>query len=836
MAGAVAGSSALSQNNEKCSSGKCNLSGNLQPQSQSVLPSDNNDCASGQCIPTFSGNKQSKDGSYQQVFNNGDSYNKNSENNEKSANEKSDCSYGKCDSNVISNTASSGNDHDIFIPLSPSSNSAVSKPQKPSVFLNTPSFGPACTSHNCNPGDSYSRGNLPSSYNVPILGSNPSLSNSDSTSSLNQGSENLYQPSSPAKFPATSPSCTESNCGQSNLHAPLIPQQPLSCSGPYCAGYSVINDGFNSNKHIGSLITQEENKPTKISTSEQGQKQEPSSVYNNSYENNNNYNSVSPLPNNVHLNSQPSQPSISSKPNLGSQSVSTPADSDVSFLNVQAPKQDAPNYNNGFGSLTGNNNHNNNQHGSLSTQSDSGISYSNPKLQPDYLQKGPGSIDSSNDNSAHEPTRPSLGSVTAAPYPTHIAASLVPNQGFIHNPKNNGDINAPKTSPPYHNAPAYNGGFGGPSGSVNGNIGLGSPVPSLGNNKPHFSINLPAKDSPVYTGGFGGPAGPIDVSFPADTKLSPKPDTVLSSAHNSQGNSYGKLPQSSSQPEILSKPSVSLIPPVQHLPPKVLPAMPSLFNNDHKAKLPSYSGGFGGPKGLLKPNEYNLRTKSDSSGSSSYNPLPCNSEACGTKDKNVATIGKSDGSINTAFASASASANAKAVAYSGGFGGPPGFLRPFDDGKHSKASQIGGINDSPPGSDSHVPISGFGLSDKPVNPSFNQQFGAQANAGSQANAGAHANAIAFANAGTFGANPGISIPGCRTGCESASNHENGNGFVHGDSQGTSGIEGLKAMSGALAAAQSIAGANAGSFAAGRSFASSSASAHATAGIKGGYGK
>lgn len=828
VAGAVAGSSSLSQNNEKCLSGKCNLSGNLQPQSQSLLPSNNNDCASGQCIPSFSGNIPSKDGSEQENFNHGDSNSKNSENTEKSAYEGSDCAYGKCDANVNPNTASSGNDHDIFVPLSPSSNSALPKPQKPSVFLNTPSFGPACTSHNCNPVDSYSSGNLPSSYNVPILGTNPSLSNSASSLSLNQGSKNLYQPSSPAKFPATSPSCTDSNCGSSSPHAPLIPQQPSSCNGPYCAGSSVNNDVFNSNKHIGSLIIEEENKPTKISTSEQSPKQEPSSVYMNSYENNNNYNSVSPSPNNINLNSHPSQPSISLKPNLGSQSASTPTDSGASSLNIQVPKQDSPNYNNGFGGWAGNNN----VHGSLSTQSDFGISYSNPKLQPDYLQKGPESIDSSNSNSAHVPTRPSIGSVTAAPYPTHITASLVPNQGFSHTPKNNGDINAPKTSPPNHNAPAYTGGFGGPSGFVNGNIGHSSPVASLGNNKPHLSVNLPAKESPVYTGGFGGPAGPIDTSFPANTKFSPKPDTVSSSAHNAEGNSYGKLPHSSSQPEIISQPSVSLSPPVQNPPTNVLPAMPSLFNNDDKTKLPSYSGGFGGPKGLLKPNEYNLPKKTHSSGSSSYNPLPCNSEACSTKDKNEATIGSH--SINTAFASASASANAKAVAYSGGFGGPPGFLRPYDDKKHSKASHAGGIIDSPSGSsDIHVPTSGFGLSDKPLSPSFNQQFGAQANAGSQDNAGAHANAVAFANAGTFDANLNISIPGCRTGCESASNHENGNSFVHGNSQATSGTAGLNTMSGALAAAQSIVGANAGTLAAGRSYASSSASAHASAGIKGG---
>ncbi|KAJ0182527.1 hypothetical protein K1T71_001896 [Dendrolimus kikuchii] len=114
-------------------------------------------------------------------------------------------------------------------------------------------------------------------------------------------------------------------------------------------------------------------------------------------------------------------------------------------------------------------------------------------------------------------------------------------------------------------------------------------------------------------------------------------------------------------------------------------------DQDNK-KLPPYTGGFHAPAGLLKPNDYN----SPSSGNLNkltVNTLnqPCslgNCDAQPNPSTSTTTQGQTDTSKNTQV-EALAGSQADAVTYTGGFRGPPGFLKPYDDGK-LESSILGG--------------------------------------------------------------------------------------------------------------------------------------------------
>ncbi|CAH0724870.1 unnamed protein product, partial [Brenthis ino] len=1053
----------------KCSSGKCSSNENLQPQSQSVHPlnkyESGTDCASGQCnLSIQQENAPSGYGSEQQP-NNGDSK----------------------DTPIV--TSSTGQEDDLFVPLSQSSDSAAPSHQKPSVFLNTPNLGPACTSHNCNEASpsSYSNGKLPTSYNVPIFGTYPSGPQAPSAacsspncasypsdsndvsgptrhvdtsnphygvqyqpgsadvsgqgskheSNINQNSysvqplkPNLAQQNVPTYTGSSGSVDTDQSLGSSkpflsnlppNEDSPKhtvggttnsingnvqgsYPSQSItgapSSSPSYSSqnlhpGYAVgssQNDaqntrGYTSNESVKSQqATLDLSKPNTNYLSP-SQQQIPNGGYNPTGSNGGNLPSV-PLSSKPHTGTftSPSYPGHTTPllPNVesgqrgpsnngGYANVGLPTHAGQFVtpkpgvdISSPLPNLSAPAYTSGFGgpsgSINGNFGHSS-LHGSLGTTNlpSSAVSpvkgaptytggfggpagtfdasfpvgtkpTSKPGYESNYAETTHTSPDASVNTNLHSVTpKPSTG--VSSPYPNPSVPSYnggfgVPSgsyggqlghgsfQGYPGTikphlstispvkdvPTYTGGFGGPAgavdtsfpagtkpTSQPGHegnyadtthtsaeagintglhsvtpkpstsisslhpnpSVPAYTGGFGGPSGSF---VGHGSPQGSLGSStKPHSSVTLPGKDAPVYTGGFGAPAGPIDKSFPA-TQVATKPGHNEAPSftdnlpHQTTHTSYDAGVNSGSNKNsgvhgVVSKPSDSLIPPHHDISNNGLHGFTTAANspivpkpNNEESKIP-YTGGFGAPSGLLKPNEYNLPEKSPSSALGNIKPLSCTTGACSSKAKTAMTSEKSNVSPHEGSGAVTASASAKAVAYSGGFGGPPGLLKPFDDGKHFKANHVGGPFGRNELSGSNVDS---GYNDKVPSVSPNQatagqaQAGTQVNAGAQAHASAQANAVAFASAGAFGANQGFSGTGCKSGCGSDVNSEGNLANIDSLGDPKTGHNELNHAAGSSAGAKSIAGAGAGSLAAGRSFASAHASAGAA--VKGGYGK
>ncbi|KAM3967508.1 LOW QUALITY PROTEIN: wing disc-specific protein [Aphomia sociella] len=290
---------------------------------------------------------------------------------------------------------------------------------------------------------------------------------------------------------------------------------------------------------------------------------------------------------------------------------------------------------------------------------------------------------------------------------------------------------------------------------------------------------------------------------------------------------------------------------------------------------PAYTGGFGGPPGILNPNNFDApppegfvptndnKPESIKTGNSEINKsASCSSGVCdllSNKDEskynsNHATspgnsisihspqIGQTQISTGINAAAAAATASSDAVAYSGGFGGPPGLLKPYDHGKiHSSDLPINGKPS--------IASTQFGANyggNKGAHSSYDDKI--NGNQGSIAQAGSFAGAAAgaFGN-GHFGAqNKGNN--GCGGGCGSAGNGAYDSNLNLGLSGGLGlskfglldGLHSGLSAAGAAAksAAGALSGANAGSFGVAGSFASSAASAHASSGsaTKGGYGR
>ncbi|KAJ8735561.1 hypothetical protein PYW07_007181 [Mythimna separata] len=331
---------------------------------------------------------------------------------------------------------------------------------------------------------------------------------------------------------------------------------------------------------------------------------------------------------------------------------------------------------------------------------------------------------------------------------------------------------------------------------------------SFGVTKPNTNVNTASSQ---YSGGFGGPSGtfkptehnyvtPSTGSAPTNCETpncvgSPSASADATSGANAQSGSYG-----------ITKPS---------------------GGNNPSNKNPTYTGGFGGAAGLLKPNEYAVPAVSPKPNNkpTGVPTAACLSGNCGTQPPH-GSAQHIDNASSGAHATAAAAATADAVAYSGGFGGPPGVLTPYDDGKvgalpanggHAHGPQTGGAygshNANIHSQHGKVPVATGG----PSGPSgVHENTGAQA--GSVTGATAYAGAVAGASAGVHGYNPHGS-------------HDNHEGNIKG-SPCSSGCGGSPSG----AAAKSLSGANA--FGLGGSYASSSASAHASAGAytKGGYGK
>ncbi|RVE44720.1 hypothetical protein evm_010624 [Chilo suppressalis] len=273
-----------------------------------------------------------------------------------------------------------------------------------------------------------------------------------------------------------------------------------------------------------------------------------------------------------------------------------------------------------------------------------------------------------------------------------------------------------------------------------------------------------------------------------------------------------------------------------------------IYNNGN-SNAASTVASFGGPPGLLKPNDYTLGNAEFLNKPVAGHPsVSCSSGNCnnlaaqglvnnGNSNKISATHGTTacatgkcgfpNGSgahiLNGAHASAGAVASANAVVYTGGFGGPPGFLKPYDDGNVKAAlASLGGKR-------THINVAPSGISENGPHSTLKTGAGsiAQAFAAAGANAGALSSHPSHYNHNDDGEHK--TGRGCSGDCSASGDgsHSGGpNSYLDG------GFAGLSA-----AKAGAVTGANAGSIGFGGSFASSSASAHASAGaaVKG-YGR
>ncbi|XP_047025981.1 uncharacterized transmembrane protein DDB_G0289901-like [Helicoverpa zea] len=290
-----------------------------------------------------------------------------------------------------------------------------------------------------------------------------------------------------------------------------------------------------------------------------------------------------------------------------------------------------------------------------------------------------------------------------------------------------------------------------------------------------------------------------------------------------------------------------------------------------KPSGPTYSGGFGGAPGILNPNDYTIPAVGatpNNKPTGVSKPAACTSGSCSSQHPQGSASHSHNDASNTAHATAAADANA--VAYTGGFGGPPGVLEPYDDGKggakpahggQSHGSHAGGYS-SPNANINSAHGTAPGANSGITGPAgVSGAHGNGAHAGSAAGAAAFAGAAAGASAGSHGYNThgssynhagntkggspcgggcGGSTGGAYNGGLSGGAHNTGSGYDFSGGLGSpklgysDGLTGSGSLS--AATAKSLAGANA--FGLGGSFASSSASAHASAGAytKGGYGK
>uniref|UniRef100_A0A2A4JEP7 Uncharacterized protein n=1 Tax=Heliothis virescens TaxID=7102 RepID=A0A2A4JEP7_HELVI len=391
-----------------------------------------------------------------------------------------------------------------------------------------------------------------------------------------------------------------------------------------------------------------------------------------------------------------------------------------------------------------------------------------------------------------------------------------------------------------------------PGGCKTGNCGVypisGSSSADANTQSGSFGVTKPAYANPVnsqYTGGYNGQSG----AHKPDQHVTPttgsgtescKTPNCASSPTASGGVTSGVNTQSGSNSQTGSYGTT-------------------------KPSGPTYTGGFGGAPGLLNPNEYTI----PAAGATPNNkptgvskPAACTSGNCSPQQPQGSTSHSHNDASNTAHAAAAADANA--VIYTGGFGGPPGVLEPYDDGKGgakpAHGSHVGGY--SSPNANIHsahgTPGANSGSTGPAVVPGAH---GNGAHAGSSAGSAAFAGAVAGASAGSQGYNThgshynqagntkggspcgggcGGSTGGAYNGGLSAGAHNAGLGFDYSGGVGSPKLGYSDGLSGAgslsAATAKSLAGANA--FGLGGSFASSSASAHASAGAytKGGYGK
>ncbi|XP_041975766.1 hornerin-like [Aricia agestis] len=441
----------------------------------------------------------------------------------------------------------------------------------------------------------------------------------------------------------------------------------------------------------------------------------------------------------------------------------------------------------------------NNPYSGTSFKPTSPIASPNTELVPPNKDSGVNPNESSFDNKQDNPV-----------YTGGYGSSTYINQNGVTKPHESAASPSPfgSSKPSYFpSTPQYSHNTNIPSKPVNGYDlkPFGSPKPD--NNKQ------------VYTGGFGAPKGPIDQSIPA------KPKVTTTVAPSTQAN----IRPSNTPTESPYNPTHSgSYNPIPSSPAPQAGVPQSTGSKDSKKGVP-YTGGFGGPTGFLNPNDYSIPAKlpTPSTGPSIAQPIgynaptkpstpntgpsaaPCTSNNCGSKSSYATSLSSAS---HSGVGNVHAQAAASAAAYTGGFGGPPGFLKPFDDGKVPSAVDINGVLTSLQEGNGNLGYSNTN--------NKNAANGVHENGSGNTGAVAQANAVATSSAGAYGLGAGPSgggAKGCSLGCGATT----GNGADGFDAHN----HGINA--GAVASAKSVAGA--GSYGAGGSFTGSSASAHASAG-------
>ncbi|CAK1539998.1 unnamed protein product [Leptosia nina] len=373
-------------------------------------------------------------------------------------------------------------------------------------------------------------------------------------------------------------------------------------------------------------------------------------------------------------------------------------------------------------------------------------------------------------------TKPNV--LPGVPKPYHPPVTT--NNNFA-SPGNSAGCTSPNCYPTEHvTAPGHSGPILKP-----GSIVLNQPSES------DSEVLLSNKGNQIYTGGFNGPTGILTTN----NKNKPGVDGIFLNPSHDNGHHDAphlqSVPNPSTPSPHLSLPNLSHHVPVgigekplsnNNLKP-VTPVKQHDDKNDHK---PQYTGGFGGPAGLLKPNEFTIPHNSPKS--------PCPSGTCGPNSNQLGAA------AGHAVSNAAAIADAKAVSYSGSFGGPPGLLKPFDQGKLDTNGQR---------KDLGIAQNNYNNNGQPHN------FG-----GITSGAQANAMASASATAGSYGTG------GCSA-CSSGSGQDVGHSSSLGNA--ASNTEGSN-LANAAASAKSVAS----GYAQGRSVATASAHASAGASVKGGY--
>ncbi|OWR53679.1 wing disc-specific protein [Danaus plexippus plexippus] len=574
----------------KCVTGQCNKSAenflSNAAGSGSVIQSANTDttpkCATGNCFPTTN---QAADN-----INNSDDIEVNVDENLKSGSNSYSPKNPQFDNSIKSSSSNSpkcnGANCDTFLALSPTETAPSFAPEKPATHLVTPNFRPICTSHNCQTDATPNNINgKPSSYNVPILGTNPNFQ------------QNIPVNPSTKPFPNIPSSAGhESNCGPNGCGSNI---QTITDFGLKTPKYSHVSNPPPQNFGILSGVA-------------------PKPSYN-----------TSPC----------------TTPNCGS--FLLPNENNSGWTNKIQPSDltsvnhNAPTYTNVVGSNTGSNTQ---YPGHTGTGNFYNVA--NNKV-PSYV----GGLNTPK------------GSLNGVVFPS-ISSTVKPNL-------------VTESS-----LPKYTGGFGGPKGPVDAAIRPGSLI----THKPHLNEAPTESNLPRYTGGFGGPSGSVTAALKPglfttskpNVDIKPAPETVytggfsglnmnkpLINTNPTHGSGYTIPNYLNTGVSTFTTPSTTFVTNLDH---QVAVNSHNLQNPiNEKEKLPKYTGGFGGPQGILNPNEFTMPSKLPSV----FPTSPCATTGCNSKP----VLNENH---NNADVSANAQANAKDVVYSGGFGGPSGVLEPSE--------------------------------------------------------------------------------------------------------------------------------------------------------------